>query len=294
MRFKFIQEYREEFKIKTMCRVLQVSKSGYYAWIRRPVSRRAKTNARLVDEIKFTYTENRKAYGSPRIHVALQKKGIACGHNRVARLMRLNCIIAQRQFRRKHSRATSHGRSLVSNLVNRNFRVSKPNRVWAADITVLWSGSGWLYLAVVMDLYSRRIIGWAMQKRMTDDLTISALKMAVDQRNPKGELVHHSDQGSQYASDSFRQELARHHIAPSMSRKGNCYDNAVVESFFKTLKAEIQKEDRSKTREETRSRIFEYIEVFYNRKRLHSTLGYRSPVEYERINLLKPSVHQIE
>jgi len=274
-----------------MCRVLEVSKSGYYAWIRRPVSQRAKTNARLVDEIKLAYTENRKAYGSPRIHIALQNKGIPCGHNRVARLMRLNCIIAQRQFRRKRHNATTHGRSLAINLVNRHFHVLKPNRVWAADITVLWSGSGWLYLAVVMDLYSRRIIGWAMQKRMTDDLTVSALRMAVGQRNSKGELVHHSDQGSQYASDSFRQELARHHIAPSMSRKGNCYDNAVVESFFKTLKAEIQKEDRSKTREETRSRIFEYIEVFYNRKRLHSTLGYRSPAEYEKINLTKLSVH---
>ena len=274
-----------------MCRVLRVSKSGYYAWIRRPVSQRAKTNARLVDEIRIAYQENRKAYGSPRIRIALQNKGILCGHNRVARLMRLNCIIAQRQFRHKRHRATTHGRSLAINLVNRNFRVSKPNCVWAADITVLWSGSGWLYLAVVMDLYSRKIIGWAMQKRMTDNLTIHALKMAIDQRNPKGELIHHSDQGSQYASDSFRQELTRYHIAPSMSRKGNCYDNAVVESFFKTLKAEIQKEDRSKTREETRSRIFEYIEVFYNRKRLHSTLGYLSPVEYERLGLAKPGVH---
>ena len=274
-----------------MCRVLQVSKSGYYAWFRRPVSQRAKTNARLVHEIRTTYVENRKAYGSPRIHVALQKKGILCGHNRVARLMRVNCIIAQRQFRRRRHNGTAHGRSLAMNLVNRNFHVTKPNHIWASDITVLWSGSGWLYLAVVMDLYSRRIIGWAMQKRMTDDLIINALRMAVDQRLPQGELIHHSDQGSQYSSDSFRQELTCHGITPSMSRKGDCYDNAVVESFFKTLKAEIPKEDRSKTRQETRSRIFEYIEVFYNRKRLHSTLGYKSPAEYERIDLTKPSVH---
>lgn len=274
-----------------MCRVLQVSKSGYYAWAKRPVSQRAQTNARLVDEIKIAYTENCKAYGSPRIHIALQKKGIYCGHNRVARLMRLNYIIAHRQFRHKRHNATAHGRNLVLNLVNRNFHVTKPNRVWAADITVLWSGSGWLYLAVVMDLYSRRIIGWAMQKRMTEDLAVNALRMAVDQRKPKGELIHHSDQGSQYAGDTFRRELARCQITPSMSRKGNCYDNAVVESFFKSLKAEIYKEDRSKTREETRSSIFEYIEVFYNRKRLHSTLNYQSPVEYERITLTKPSVH---
>lgn len=257
------------------------------------MSQRAKTNARLVDEIKIAYVENRKAYGSPRIHIALQKKGILCGHNRVARLMRSNYIIAQRQFRRKRHQATAHGRSLAVNLVNRNFHITKPNCVWAADITVLWSGSGWLYLAVVMDLYSRRIIGWAMQKRMTEDLTINALRMAVGQRKPKGELIHHSDQGSQYASDSFRRELTCCRITPSMNRKGNCYDNAVVESFFKSLKAEIPKEDRSKTREETRSRIFEYIEVFYNRKRLHSTLGYESPAEYERISLTKPSVHLI-
>ncbi len=274
-----------------MCRVLQVSKSGYYAWFGRPVSQRDQTNARLVDEIKTAYVENRKAYGSPRIYVALRKKGILCGHNRVARLMRSNFIIAQRQFRRKRHGVTAHGRNLTLNLVNRNFRVAKPNRVWASDITVLWSGSGWLYLAIVMDLYSRRIIGWAMQKRMTEDLTINALRMAIDQRRPKSNLIHHSDQGSQYASDAFSRELAHCQIIPSMSRKGNCYDNAVVESFFKSLKAEIPKEDRSKTREQTRSRIFEYIEVFYNRKRLHSTLGYQSPVEYERIGLTKPGVH---
>jgi len=279
--------------VKTMCRVLQVSKSGYYAWNKRPVSQRTKTNARLVNEIKIAYVENRKAYGSPRIHIALRKKGILCGHNRVARLMRVNYIIAQRQFRRKRHNMTAHGRNLTMNLVNRNFHVTKPNRVWAADITVLWSGSGWLYLAVVMDLYSRRIIGWAMQKRMTEDLAINALRMAVDQRKPGGKLIHHSDQGSQYSSDAFGRELMNCRITPSMSRKGDCYDNAVVESFFKSLKAEISKEDRSKTREETRSRIFEYIEVFYNRKRLHSTLGYQSPVEYERIGLTKPSVHQI-
>ena len=224
-----------------MCRVLEVSKSGFYAWAKRPISQRAQTNARLVHEIRTTYVENRKAYGSPRIHIALQKKGILCGHNRVARLMRVNYIIAQRQFRRRRHNVTAHGRNLVMNLVKRNFHVQRPNHIWASDITVLWSGSGWLYLAVVMDLYSRRIIGWAMQKRMTDDLTINALRMAVDQRLPQGGLIHHSDQGSQYSSDAFRQELTCHRITPSMSRKGNCYDNAVVESFFKTLKAEIPK-----------------------------------------------------
>ena len=274
-----------------MCRILEVSKSGYYAWAQRPMSQRSKANARLVEDIKIVHAQSRRTYGSPRVHAELIRQGVHCGHNRVARLMRLNYIISQRQFHRRQRHATSHGRSLTTNLVNRNFRVAKPNYVWAADITVIWSGSGWLYLAVVMDLYSRRIIGWAMQKRMTDDLVINALDTALGQRNPQDGLIHHSDQGSQYASESFRNALQDNHIAPSMSRKGDCYDNAVAESFFKSLKVELCKEAHFKTREDARSRIFEYIEVFYNRKRLHSTLGYRSPVEYERINLTKPSVH---
>lgn len=277
--------------MKTMCQTLQVSKSGYYAWSKRPSSRWFQANARLVEDIKKIHTESRKTYGSPRIHAELVRRGIQCGHNRVARLMRLNYIVSQRQFRRKRTLATSHGRSLVTNLVNRNFDVDKPNHVWAADITVLWSGSGWLYLAIVMDLYSRRIIGWAMQARMTDDLVINALETALGQRKPENGLIHHSDQGSQYASESFRYALQKHCIAPSMSRKGDCYDNAVVESFFKSLKVELCKEMRFKTREEARSKIFEYIEVFYNRKRLHSTLGYQSPVEYEKRNLTKQRVH---
>ena len=277
--------------MKTMCKVLEVSKSGYYAWARRLTNRRSQANARLVEEIKKVHIESRKTYGSPRIHAELIRQGIPCGHNRVARLMRLNYIISQRQFHRRQRHAAPHGRSQTSNLVNRNFRVTKPNHVWAADITVLWSGSGWLYLAVVMDLYSRRIIGWAMQKRMTDDLVISALDAALGQRKPKHGLIHHSDQGSQYASESFGRVLRENFILPSMSRKGDCYDNAVVESFFKSFKTELCKEARFKTREEARAMIFEYIEVFYNRKRIHSTLGYRSPVEYEKSNLLKPSVH---
>lgn len=274
-----------------MCQVLEVSKSGYYAWAKCPTSRRFQSNNRLVEAIKKVHLESRKTYGSPRIHAELIRQSIHCGHNRVARLMRLNYIVSQRQFRRKQTRATAHGRSVTTNLVNRNFDVAQPNHVWAADITVLWSGSGWLYLAVVMDLYSRRIIGWAMQSRMTDDLVINALNTAVGQRRPQCGLIHHSDQGSQYASDSFRRALHKHCIAPSMSRKGDCYDNAVVESFFKSLKVELCKEERFKTREEARAKIFEYIEVFYNRKRLHSTLGYQSPIEYEKSSLTKQRVH---
>lgn len=277
--------------MSAMCKALKVSKSGYYAWTKRSTSRRFQANVRLVEDIKRVHIESGKRYGSPRIHAELIRQGIHCGHNRVARLMRLNHIVSQRQFHRKHRQATSHGRNQTSNHVNRNFHVTKPNHVWAADITVLWTGSGWLYLAVVMDLYSRKIIGWATQSRMTEDLVITALNTALGQRKPERGLIHHSDQGSQYASDSFRRTLQGHHIIPSMSRKGDCYDNAVVESFFKSLKVELCKETRFKTREEARSKIFEYIEIFYNRKRLHSTLGYLSPVEYETSNVTKLSVH---
>lgn len=272
--------------MKAMCTVLRVSRSGYYAWSKRPPSRRAQANARLLEAIQTVHVESRRTYGSPRIHAALVSQGVSCGRNRIARLMRLHGVISQRQYPRRQRHATAHGRSKTSNLLAQNFRVAEANHVWAGDITMLWSGSGWLYLAVVMDLYSRRIIGWAMRKRMTDDLVIDALETALGQRQAHPELIYHSDQGSQYASEAFVRTLQKNQITPSMSRKGNCYDNAVVESFFKSLKAELCKQTRFKTREEARARVFEYIEVFYNRKRLHSTLGYRSPVEYEKLHLL--------
>ena len=199
--------------------------------------------------------------------------------------MQRHGIVAQRQLRYKRSTISKHGRSFAENLLQRQFNVTEPNRVWAGDITCFWTGSGWLYLAVVMDLYSRRIIGWAMTKRMTNELSIEALNMAVDHRAPQGALMHHSDQGSQYASERFRNLLSDRGIAFSMSRPGDCYDNAVVESFFKTLKYELTKEIKFKTREEARASLFEYIEVYYNRNRLHSTLGYMSPVDYEALHL---------
>lgn len=271
--------------MKSMCRGLEVSRSGYYAWKTRSESPRAKENKQLIEQICEVHAKSRRTYGSPRIHKALQNQGIWCGRNRVARLMRINGIIAQRQLRYKRSTATKSGRIFAENLLKRQFNVDVPNRVWAGDLTCLWTGSGWLHLAVVMDLYSRRVIGWAMSRRMTEELTKSALNMALMNRRPQGELIHHSDQGSQYSSQTFRGLLTQHGIQPSMSRLGNCYDNAVVESFFKTVKIELVKERRFKTREEARTMLFEYIEVFYNRKRLHSTLGYMSPAEFEAKNL---------
>lgn len=271
--------------MKSMCRVLEVSRSGYYAWKRRPESLRSKENKLLAERVREVHARSRRTYGSPRIHRTLQSQGIWCGRNRVAHLMRSYGIVAQRQLRYKRSTATRSGRIFADNLLKRRFNVGVPNRVWAGDLTCFWTGSGWLHLAIVMDLYSRKIIGWAMNRRMTEELTINAVNMALMNRKPKDGLIHHSDQGSQYSSQTFRTLLTQHGVQPSMSRLGNCYDNAVVESFFKTLKIELVKERRFKTREEARTMLFEYIEVFYNRKRLHSTLGYMSPAEYEAKNL---------
>ena len=274
-----------------MCEVLEVSTSGYYAWLKRPISQRVKTNTVLVEQIRKAHQQSHQTYGSPRIHAALIKEGIICGHNRIARLMREQGIFSKRHIRYRRRSLTSHGRSDARNLVNRRFDVDQPNRIWGADITYFWTGSGWLYLAVVMDLYSRKIIGWTMRSRVTEELAVDALEMAMIARKPTETLIHHSDQGSQYASHTFRAKLQEYDILCSMSYKGDCYDNAVVESFFKTLKSELAGGIRFKTREEAKSRIFEFIEVFYNRKRLHSTLGYLSPVEYELQNMSKSSVH---
>lgn len=268
-----------------MCRVLEVSRSGYYAWQKRGESKRTKRNKELLVMINRVYTESRRTYGSPRVYAQLRSDGVQCGRHRVARLMKRYGIVAQRQRRYKMATVTKHGRNIADNLLNQKFDVRTVNKVWASDISVFWTGSGWLHLAIVMDLYSRRIIGWAMKSRMTEELTIDALNMATDSRRIESDLIHHSDQGSQYASERFRTVIKNYGIACSMSRKGSCYDNAVVESFFKTIKTELTRERKFKTREEARAAIFEYIEVFYNRKRLHSALGYLSPVEYEKQTL---------
>ena len=263
-----------------MCEVLKVSRSGYYAWKRRLPSQRAQMDEALLGEIVRLYEENRQVYGSPRIQAALEDAGIGVGRKRVSRLMRENGIVAEPYRRMKWKRPfkTAAG---APNLVQRQFNVLEPNRIWAADVTSFWTGSGWVHLAIVMDLYSRRIIGWAMQGQMTERLIIDALDMAITSRQPRGPLIHHSDQGSQYQSHLFRSKLQAYGIQMSMSRKGNCWDNAVIESFFKTAKAELLNDGRFQTREQARAQLFDYIEVFYNRKRKHSTLGYQSPAQYE-------------
>lgn len=263
-----------------MCRVLEVSRSGFYAWKTRGQSQRLQGNEALVKRIRDIYRENRKVYGYPRIHQTLMMQGLRLGRKRVARLMRENGIVAE-PHRRMRWKSVYKTAVAAENLVQRKFCVAEPNRIWAADITEFWTGSGGVHLAVVMDLYSRRIVGWAMHGRMTERLVLNALEMAVLSRRPKGSLVHHSDQGTQYKSHLFQAKLKENNIQLSMSRKGNCWDNAVVESFFKTLKTELQNDAYFASREEARSQLFEYIEVFYNRKRLHSTLGYLSPAQYE-------------
>ena len=262
-----------------MCKIYKVSRSGYYKWKNSKESSRKRENKELLDNILRIYSDNREVYGYPRIHKALIKEGFKYGRNRVARLMKENNIVARphRKMRKKRIYISS---SVAENLVARQFKVNQPNRIWASDMTCFWSGSGSVYLAVVIDLYSRKVIGWAMHGRMTERLVIKALEMALINRRPQEYLIHHSDQGSQYQSHIFRSKLKKNNIEMSMSRKGNCYDNAVVESFFKTLKNELESK-RFVNREEAKKKLFEYIEVFYNRRRLHSTLNYLSPTEFE-------------
>ena len=263
-----------------MCRVLAVSTSGYYAWRGRAESHREKQNRRLVVEIKALHAESRQSYGSPRIHDALNEQGLACGKHRVARLMRLHGIKAKKPRCFKRTTDSNHALPVAENVLDRHFAPSGPNQAWAADITYISTRQGWLYLAVVMDLYSRRIIGWSMKPTLHRRLVLDALKMALRQRSAAKGLVHHSDRGSQYASDDYQGLLDDAGIVCSMSRRGNCWDNAPVESFFASLKREwIPLQYR--TRVEARSDIFAYLEVWYNRKRRHSSLGYQNPAAYE-------------
>lgn len=274
-----------------MCNVLNVTCSGYYAWKKRRQSKRDKYDLYLLEKIQEEYKKSRKNYGAPRIHYALQRKGITCGRNRIARIMRDNNIVAKTYKRFNRAKGLKTEEVIVENKVNQNFKVNNPNKIWAADITYFGTKKGWLYLAVIMDLYSRKIIGWSMDRTMTDELSKKALEMAVSQRTLKEGVIHHSDRGGQYVSTAFRQELDKNQIIQSLSRKGNCYDNAVIESFFKTLKTELEYGRQIENQEEARKKLFEYIEVYYNRQRLHSTLGYLSPQEFEDQCTPNLSVH---
>jgi transposase InsO family protein len=264
-----------------MCKVLEVSPSGYYAWRKRPASATAQRRRRLTVIIKAIHEESRQNYGSPRVFEELQARGEPCNVKTVARIMRENDIVAKRRRKFKVTTDSNHGLPVTENLLDRQFTVAAPNRAWVCDITYIPTWEGWLYLATVQDLFSRKIVGWSMQQRMTRQLVIDSLEMAVDRRRPKPGLLCHSDRGSQYASDDYQAVLARHGMACSMSRKGDCWDNAVMESFYSTLKTELIYHEIFRTRDEARRAVFEYIEMFYNRIRRHSTLGYLSPADFE-------------
>ena len=281
MRYRAIQEHDRRYPIRLMCRALAVSPAGYYAWRSRPESARSVSARMMLSAIRVIHRASRETYGSPSIWDALRKQGHRIGEHRVARLMRHAGIRAKTVKKWRATTQSQHRFPVAANTLNRQFTVTVPNRVWAGDLTYVWTTEGWLYLAVMLDLYSRRVIGWAMGHRLTVELAEQALTMAVANRAPTAGLVHHSDRGSQYAATSYQRRLTAHGLIPSMSRKGNCWDNACVESFFGTLKRELVYHRHYATRDEATQDIFEYIEVFYNRQRRHSTLGYHSPAEYE-------------
>jgi len=283
MKYQFIDMYRSEFAVEKMCRVLKISKSGYYAWKVRPQSKRARENEKLDHHIKTIYRKNRGTYGSPRITKALNKQNIACSENRVARRMSINGIHAKTKKRFKVTTNSKHNHPVAKNLLGQKFNAQRPNQLWASDITYIWTQEGWLYLAVIVDLFSRQIVGWAMSNHLGQELVLNALKQAIWRRRSQSGVIFHSDQGVQYACQAFRDLLQQYKFIQSMSGKGNCYDNAVVESFFHTLKTELIYFENYITREDAKNSIFEYIEIFYNRDRMHSTLNYYSPVEFEQI-----------
>ncbi len=269
-----------------MCRILLVSRSGFYKWKKGVKSKRDIDNEKLLFHIRQIYRESHGIYGSPRITVVLRSRGIKCNHKRVERLMRENGIYAKTKKKFKVTTYSKHNRCVAENLIKMDFKAERANKVWTSDITYIWTKEGWLYLTVFMDLYSRYIVGWSMNNRLTDELVIRAFKKALLYRCPPAGLIIHSDRGSQYCSNEFKQLLNKNQCLQSMSSTGNCYDNAVTESFFHTLKTELVYHEKYETKDQARKSIFYYIEFFYNRKRIHSTLGGVSPYQFEQIKIV--------
>jgi len=266
-----------------MAKIFEISRSGYYSYINRKESKRSLNNKKILDKIKSIHNESRKIYGSPRIHHALKKENVVCGLNKVARIMKENNIYSIVKKKHKPYSNLKHNADLVSdNILSREFTVSNPNEKWVSDITYIWTTEGWLYLCVIIDLFSRAVVGWSMDKNVDTNLVVDALKMAVLNRKPKKMVLFHSDRGCQYTSHKLQKYLKDINMISSMSRKGNCWDNACSESFFHTLKTELIYHNKYYTRETARIAIFEYINVFYNRKRMHSYLGFMSPLEFEK------------
>jgi len=282
VRFAFIAEEKAAFPVRLLCHTLQVSRAGFYAWQARPPAPRAQGDARLGLEVAAIHAESRYRYGSPRVHAELRARGHRTSRKRVARLMRARGLDARRRRRFRVTTQSRHPFPIAPNLLARQFERAGPNHAWVTDITYIPTQEGWLYLAVILDLCSRFAVGWAMSERITDDLTLDALAMALARRRPPPGLLHHSDRGSQYASGDYQEVLERHGIICSMSRRGDCWDNAVAESFFATLKVELVHDVTWVTREAARAELFDYLELFYNGQRRHSALGYLSPRAFER------------
>jgi putative transposase len=268
-----------------MCRFLKVSRSGYYDWLNRGESPRSKRNRELAVIITKLFYQHKGRYGSPRIHNELQKQGIKCGKSKVETLMRQMGLRAREKSKYRKTTDSKHDYPIAPNLLNRNFQVDAPNQVWVSDITYIRTMEGWLYLAIVMDLYSRKIVGWSMSNSLSSSIAVDALQMAIRNRQPRKGLIHHSDRGIQYACNSYRRLLQHNHLVCSMSRKGDCWDNSPAESFFSTLKIECINDRVFLTRAQAKREIFEYIEIDYNRKRSHSSIGYMSPENYENLRL---------
>ncbi len=288
-RYRFIRAEKATYPVTLLCRVLGVARSGYYAWTRRAVSARAQADEELIAQIAAVHARSRRTYGAPRVHAELRASGVRCARKRVARLMREAALVGCHRRRRARTTVADPTQAPAPNLVARDFTASAPNRLWIGDITYVATGEGWLYLAVLVDVYSRRVVGWAMADHLRAELATEALTMALQRRRPRAGLVHHTDRGCQYTAETYRALLAAHGVTVSMSRAGECLDNAMAESFFATLKAEVGDARPWPTRAAARQAIFEWLEVWYNRQRRHSALGYRSPVAWEeQVLLLQP------
>jgi putative transposase len=283
VRFRFIHPHAGPWPVRAMCRVLGVSPSGYYAWRSRPESARAPSNRRLLGAVRRLHEHHRARYGSPRMPAALRAEGWTASRGRVARLMRAHGLraVAGRRFR-PCTTDSRHTLPVAPNRLEQRFTAEAPNRVWLADISYIPTGEGWLYLAAVLDLATRKVVGWAMRDHLRSEFALGALMMAVQRQRPRPGLLHHSDRGSQYAAGAYGKLLATIKAESSMSRTGNCYDNAPIESFFHTLKVELVHHHRWATRDEARRDLFAYIEGYYNRQRIHSALGYITPEQAER------------
>jgi len=280
MKYHFMDRYGSGFEVRKMCRVLGVSRSGYYGYLRRGLNRRHEENRSLLTKIREIWEWSRGVYGSPRITAELRAQGYRCGENRIARIMRANGIASFTRRRYKVTTRSDHKLPIAEDLVERDFTATVPNRLWVSDITYIWTWEGWLYLAAIMDVYNREIVGWTLYKRMTKELVVNALLKALEKRNPQPGLIFHSDRGSQYASHRVRRILNAWQIHQSMSSKGDCFDNAIMESFFSSLKKELVHLKTFHSRSQAKSYVFDYIEIFYNRQRRHSALNHKSPLEY--------------